>query len=80
MSELQHGFTTGKSTSTALQDYVLYDSNQINKRQICGCLFIDLSKAFYSLNHYQLLRKLGSFGICEKSGPWFESYLSNRFQ
>ena len=80
MSELQHGFTNGKSTFTALQDYLLYTSDCINRRQICGCLFIDLSKAFDSLDRVRLLYKLKTFGICNNSGLWFESYLKNQNQ
>ena len=41
-----------------------------------GCIFIDLSKAFDSLNHKRLMHKLKLFGICNKSGP----YLNDRYQ
>ena len=77
MSESQHGFTNGKSTSTALQEYLLYTSKCINDRHICGCLFIDLSKAF---DHEQLMYKLKMFGIHSKSSPWVNSYLHDRTQ
>ena len=77
---MQHGFRAGKSTSTALQEFMLYIAHSINKSQICSCTFIDLSKAFDSLNHEVLLQKLRSFGLKEKSGLWFRSYLSRRKQ
>ena len=80
LSEMQHGFISGKSTSTALQDFILYATNHINNAKLCSCVFIDLSKAFDSLNHVVLLRKLRTFGLCDKAGPWFDSYLSHREQ
>ena len=80
LSDKQHGFTSGKSTATALQDFMMFVCYSINTSNVCSGTFIDLSKAFDSLNHNLLLYKLRDFGILEKSSPWFESYLSNRCQ
>ena len=63
LSYMQHGFRAGKSTSTALQEFMLYITQGINRTQVCSCTFIDLSKAFDSLNHEVLLHKLRSFGL-----------------
>ena len=41
-------------------------------------VFIDLSKAFDSVDHNILLKKLSLYGIKNKSFKWFSSYLSNR--
>ena len=80
LSKLQHGFSSGKSTSTALQDFMLYGASNINNHRYCSTHFIDLSKAFDSLNHTILLEKLQKYGLKNHSGLWFESYLQGRKQ
>ena len=43
-------------------------------------IFIDLSKAFDTINHNILLEKLKAYGIQSENLTWFSSYLSNRKQ
>ncbi len=45
-----------------------------------GVVFLDLKKAFDTVNHKVLLRKLQSLGVSDRSNQWFESYLSRRKQ
>ncbi|CAD6212388.1 GSCOCG00011015001-RA-CDS, partial [Cotesia congregata] len=45
-----------------------------------GVLFIDLKKAFETINRHKLLQKLESIGIGGTVLMWFESYLSQRKQ
>ena len=43
-------------------------------------VFIDLSKAFDSVDHSILLRKLVLHGIADRNYAWIKSYLSNNLQ
>ena len=76
----QYGFRTNHSTYMAVLDFV----NEINKAfdddmHTIG-IFMDLSKAFDTINHDILLTKLYHYGFRGVSNEWFCNYLSNRQQ
>ena len=45
-----------------------------------GVVFVDLKKAFDTVDHHILLQKLALYGIQDNELEWFKSYLSNRSQ
>ena len=48
--------------------------------KLCGAVFLDLTKAFDTVDHGILLRKLSEIGLCENSLQWFRSYITDRKQ
>lgn len=47
---------------------------------LTGAVFIDLRKAFNSVDHDLLIKKLESYGFKNNELNWFKSYLSDRKQ
>ena len=77
---LQFGFRQQYSTSHALVNITENIRKPLDGGNIgCG-IFVDLQKAFDTVDHQILLTKLNHYGICGVSNDWFKSYLSNRNQ
>ena len=52
----------------------------MDSRKINLTLFLDLKKAFYTVDHSVLMKKLCANGIRGSAGDWFVSYLKERKQ
>ena len=83
LSEQQYGFRSQHSTELAcvkLVDYITTEMDNIKKIKSPTAIFLDLSKAFDTLNFNILLNKLQYYGIHGISLSLIRSYLTNRFQ
>ncbi len=80
LSEAQAGFREGRLTGTCLTQFLHNVYAGIDQGCAVGVLFLDLAKAFDSVDHNILLDKLRCLGFKASSVTWFKSYLSNRTQ
>ena len=80
ISQCQYGFRSNHSTCMALMDLYNKVSTSIENNEFAIGLFLDLSKAFDTLDHTVLLSKLSHYGIRGLCLEWFRSYLSEREQ
>ena len=83
LSEQQYGFRSQHSTELAcvkLVDYITTEMDNIKKIKTPTAIYLDLSKAFDTLNFNILLNKLQYYGINGISLSLIRNYLTNRFQ
>lgn len=76
----QHGYLRGKSTITAIYRFTQSIMEQLENRKLALGMFVDLSKAYDSLDVNILLQKLLRYGIRGPAYKWLGSYLSCRRQ
>ena len=80
LHENQYGFRPKLSTNLALLHLIDDLSQSIDDGKITAGVFVDLAKAFDTVNHTILLSKLQHYGIRGITLKWFESYLLDRKQ
>ena len=80
LANCQSGFRPQHSTLTAMLEASNSWCINIDQGLLNGVIFIDLKKAFDTLDHEILIRKLSMYGFDRNSVRWFESYLSSRTQ
>ena len=76
----QSGFRPMHSTVSALLKATDLWLTNMDEGLLNGILFVDLKKAFDTVNHDILIRKLSLFGVKGSVLSWFLSYLSDRRQ
>ena len=80
LSQSQYGFRKNHSSYMALMTLFDKVSEAIDKNEYSVGIFIDLSKAFDTLDHNILLNKLNVYGFRGTANLIIKSYLSNRQQ
>ena len=78
--ENQFGFRKKHSTEHALTAIIEQIRANLDNKTFSAAVFIDLEKAFDTVNHSILLKKLNHYGITNIANRWLGSYLSNRMQ
>ena len=76
----QHGFRKLHSTETAAMELTDRLLQILDTGEIPVTIFLDLSKAFDTLNHEILFHKLNYYGIKGTPLNWFQNYFTNRKQ
>ena len=76
----QYGFRKKHPTKHAKVDYVNDIQTNMNQQLLSFGIFIDLKKAFDTVDHNNLLDKLNHYGFPGLINDWFSSYLKNRVQ
>lgn len=80
LSSIQSGFRPLHSTSMCLTHVTNNLLENVDKGLPTGLLFLDLSKAFDTLDHNIMLDKLTVLGFNRSAIQWFRSYLTTRTQ
>ena len=80
ITDKQSGFRKGFSTMTSIADLTDELYTYMNKGMTTLAAFIDLSKAFDTVDHGILLKKLKCYGIDSVNLRWCNDYLSRRTQ
>ena len=79
-SAVQSGFRAGHGCTSATLKVLNNIITAIDKRQYCAAVFIDLAKAFDSVNHHILIGRLSSLSFSNDCLAWFTNYFADRVQ
>ena len=80
LSPNQFGFRRSRSTQHAVTYFSVCVRKHMDNGEYTGAVFVDLRKAFDTVDHGRLLSKLPMYGIKRRELSWFESYLFDRKQ
>ena len=79
LTPFQFGFRENNSTELAITTFYNRQLKNLHENKIICSIFLDLKKAFDSVNHEILLQKLYHYGFRDKLFKLLTSYLSERY-
>uniref|UniRef100_A0A8C6TXT2 Reverse transcriptase domain-containing protein n=1 Tax=Neogobius melanostomus TaxID=47308 RepID=A0A8C6TXT2_9GOBI len=77
---MQFGFRTNHSTETACCYFMESIKSSLDTGKVVGAVFLDLRKAFDTVNHLVLLSKLKQYNLSINTLSWIKSYLAGHAQ
>ena len=80
LSDLQHGFRSGRSCETQLITTIHDLMSSFDRRVQTDVAILDFSKAFDTVPHDRLLSKLAHYGIDKNIWQWISTFLKGRKQ
>lgn len=80
LSEKQYGFIGKRSTVTQLLHYIDKCCEKIARGKVVDCIYFDFAKAFDTVPHRRLRKKLECYGIDGAILRWITAFLSDRKQ
>lgn len=80
LTEKQHGFRPQKSINTAVIQFCDFITKNWEENNNVIGIYLDIEKAFDSLNWKILINKLNALNIKQDAQKWIKSYLTNRKQ
>ena len=80
LSKCQFGYLKKRSTEYAITLFTDQIRTAMDKCQMTGVTFVDISKAFDTISHASIINKLPSYGLCGTFHQWITSYLFARTQ
>lgn len=78
ISPEQHGFVRNRSTITNLIKTSTCIAEALERKSQIDIIYLDFKKAFDSVDHSILMRKIGDIGISRKLLAWINSFLVHR--
>jgi hypothetical protein len=80
LASAQFGFRRNLSTVKAVESVVSYITCSFENGEEANTLLLDLSKAFDTVSHQELIKKLRYYGVEGNELSLFMSYISERYQ
>ena len=78
LSPFQSGFRKQHSTATAAIKVINDIVEAMDAKKYCAALFIDLSKAFDTVDQSISCQRLSTIGMSDHAVGWFSNYFSGR--